>query len=166
MSFFEAKVIFPTNFVSILSAIKHNSSVLSKLKHYLLLSKAAHEGVNCWDFRVLGLKFVNFLMSTLSWQVDSFSIFASFFNVIAHNSHVSFKLIYFLLCIKGPNEGPNFETFVCTVENFPNFSCHFPNNKSIFPQVLHHTLVLWNITHLYFFSSNITYFGQKQPIKV
>ena len=105
-------------------------------------------------------------MSTLSWQVNSFSIFASFFDVIAHNSPVSFKLIYFLLCIKGPNESPNFKTFVCTGENSPNFSCHFPNHKSVFLQILHHPSMSWKITPLYFFSSKNTYFAQKEPIKV
>ena len=51
-------------------------------------------------------------------------------------------------------------------QNLPNFSCHFPNHKSVFLQILHHTLVSWNIGPLYFFRSNIIYFGQKQPIKV
>ena len=39
-------------------------------------------------------------MSILNWQDNSFLNFASFFIVITHNSPVSFKIIYFLLCIR------------------------------------------------------------------
>ena len=42
MSLLEAQVSFSSNFVSILSVIKHNFSVLSKLKHYILWSKTVH----------------------------------------------------------------------------------------------------------------------------
>ena len=113
--------------------------------------KWAHQSANFWDFRVFVSKFVKFLMSILNWQVSSISNFASFFIVITHNSPVSFKLIHFLLCIKGSNESPNFENFMCSGENLPNSSCHFPNHKSVFLQILHHTLVSWNKTPLYFF---------------
>ena len=63
---------------------------------------------NSPDFRVLWSKFVKFLMSILNWQVNSFSNFTSFFNVMTHNSPLSFKLIHFLLWIKGSHQGPNF----------------------------------------------------------
>ena len=72
------------------------------------------------------------LMSILNWQVSSLSIFASFFIVMTNNSSSNFKLIHFLLWIKGPNKIPNFETFVCSGKNLPNFSCHFLNHKSLF----------------------------------
>ena len=81
--------------------------------------------------------------------------------VITHNSPLSFKLIHFLLCIKGSNESSNFENFLCCGENLPNSSCRFPNRKSAFLQILHHSLVSWYIAPLYFFSSNNIYFGQK-----
>ena len=48
----------------------------------------------------------------------------------------------------------------------PNSSCQFWNNKSIPLQVLHHSSVSWKISPLYFFSSNNTYFTQKEHIKV
>ena len=38
--------------------------------------------------------------------------------------------------------------------------------RSVFIQILHHYSVSWKITPLYFFSSNLIYFGQKEPIKV
>ena len=51
-------------------------------------------------------------------------------------------------------------------ENLPNFPCHFWKNDSGFLQILHQSSVPWNITLLYFFSSNIIYFVQKEVIKV
>ena len=76
---------------------------------------------------------------------------------LTHNSPLVFKLICFLLCIKGPNESSNFETFVCSGENVSNSSCHFPNHMSVFLQILHHTLVSWNITPLYIFLAQTLY---------
>ena len=140
VSFLKAEVSFPSNFVLILSANKHNSSILSKLKHYIL-----------WSYfsPLIKCKFLRFL-SALNWQVNSSSNFASFFIVITLNSPVNFKLMHFPFWIKEPNKSPNFETFVCCSEHLPNTSCHFPNHKSVYLQILHHSLVSWNITPLYF----------------
>ena len=115
---------------------------------------------------MIGSNFVKFLMSILKRQVNSSSIFLSFFIVMTHKSPVNFKLIHFLLWTKGSHESPNFDTFQCSGENFPNSSCHFPNHKLVFFQILHHSLVSWNITPLQFFRSNIKYFAQYEPIKV
>ena len=50
-------------------------------------------------------------------------------------------------------------------KNFQNSSCHFRKYKLVSLQILHQSSVQSNITPLYFFSSNIIYYGQKQPIK-
>ena len=42
----------------------------------------------------------------------------------------------------------------------------FETIRSGFIQILHHCSVSWKITPLYFFSSNLIYFGQKQPTEV
>ena len=115
---------------------------------------------------MLGSKFFKVLTSILKWQLNSSSIFASFFIVMTHNSPVSFKLIYFQLWTKEFYQSPNFDTSKCFGENFPNSSCHFWKQKSVFLQILHQYSVQSNITSFYFFSSNIIYFGQRMPIKV
>ena len=115
---------------------------------------------------MLRLKFVELLMSILKWQFNSSSNFESFFINMTPNFSVNFKLIHFLLWIKGSHQSPSFETFKCSGENLPNFSCHFPNYKSVFLQILYHSSVSWKITPLYFFRSNIIYFAQKESIKV
>ena len=110
---------------------------------------------NFWDFRELRSKFAKFPTSILSWQVNSSSIFASFFIVMTHNSPVNFQLIHFQLWTKESHQSPNFETFKCSGENMPNSSC-FLNHKLVFLQILNHSLVSWKITPLYVFRSNIT----------
>ena len=105
-------------------------------------------------------------MSILKWQVSSSSIFVSFFSVMTHNSSVNFKVIHFLLWGKGSHQSSNFDTLECSGENFPNSSCHFPSNKSVFLQILHHSSMPWKITPLYFFSSDNIFFAQKEPNKV
>ena len=93
-------------------------------------------------------------MSILKRQVSSSTNFASFSIVMTQNSFVNFKLILFLLWIKGPHETPNFETFKYSGENLPYSSFHFPHYKSVFLQILHHEIKIivmkasfsWKIT--------------------
>ena len=118
------------------------------------------------DFRVLRSKFVKFLISISKRQVSSFSIFVLFFIFMTHNFTVNFRFIHFLLWAKGSYQSSNFYTFKCSAENLPNCLCHFPSNKSVFLEILLHSSMSWKITPLYFFSSNNTYFTQKEPIKV
>ena len=94
-------------------------------------------------------------MSILKLQVNSSSNFALFFIVMARNSSVEFKLILFLLWIKGSHENFNFETFNCSGENLPYSSCHFLNHKSVFFSNFASTFSVMKITPLYFFRSNI-----------
>ena len=104
-------------------------------------------------------------MSVLKWKVNSSSNFALFFIAMIHNSSVNFKVIPFLLQTKGSHQSSNFDTFKCSGENLPNFSCLFSNHWSVFLQNLHNSSVPWKITPLYFYSSNNIYFCHKEPIK-
>ena len=117
-------------------------------------------------FRVLGSTFVKFLMSILKRQVSSSSTFVSFFIFMTYKSYLNFKVIHFLLWAKGSHQSSNFDTFKCSGENLPNFSCLFSNHWSVFLQNLHNSSVSWKITPLYFCSSSNTYFGHKEPIKI
>ena len=117
------------------------------------------------DFRVLESKFIKFLMWILKWEVNSTSNFALFSIVMTHNVSASFKVIHFLLWIKGSHQSPNFDTFKYSGKNLPNFSSLFSNRKAVFLQNLHISSVSWKITPLYFCSTNNIYFGHKEPIK-
>ena len=84
-------------------------------------------------------------MSILKRQVNSSSDFSSFFSVITYNSSVNFKLIHFLLWTKGSHENTNFDISNCSDENLLNSLCHLPNHESVFLQLLHGSLVSWNM---------------------
>ena len=94
-------------------------------------------------------------MPILNWEVNSSSDFASFLIFITYNSPVNFKLKYFQLWTKESHQSRHFETCKCSGENSPNSLCHFSNQKLVFLQILHHSLVSWKITPLDFFRSNI-----------
>ena len=81
--------------------------------------------------------------------------FASFFIVITHKSSVNFKLKHFLLWTKGSHQSPNFDTLKWSGENLSNSPCHFPNHKSVLLQILHHSLLSWKITLLYFLGQTL-----------
>ena len=87
---------------------------------------------------------------SLPWQITSLYIVSSYI---------------FWLWTKKFHLSPNFETFKCSGENFPDCLCYFWKPKSVFLQILHQSSVPSNITPLYFFSLNIIYFGQRQPSK-
>ena len=113
---------------------------------------------------MLRSKFVKFLMSILKRQVSSSSIFVSFSIVMTHNFSVYFKLIHFQLWTKGSHQSSNFDTLERSGENLPNSSCHFPSNKSVFLQILHHSSMLWETTLLYFVSPIYTLL-KRSPLK-
>ena len=98
----------------------------------------------------LGQSFVKFFVSIFKCQVNSSSNFASFFRVITHNSSVNVQFTYVLLWTKGSHKIPNFDIFKCSGENLPNSSQHFPNRKSVFRQILHHSSVSCKITPMHF----------------
>ena len=98
-------------------------------------------------------------------KVNYSSNFALFFFVMTHNSSVSFNVIPFLPWTKGSHQSPNFDTFKCSGENLPNFSCLFWNHWSVFLQNLHTSSVSSKITPPYFCSSSNIYFGHKEPFK-
>ena len=104
-------------------------------------------------------------MPVLKWQVSSSTNFTLFFIVMTHNFSLKFQVIHFLLWAKGSHQSPNFDTFECSGENLLNCLCHFPSNKSVLLQILHHSSTSWKITPLYFFISNIHTLHKRSPLK-
>ena len=91
-------------------------------------------------------------LSSVSWKICPLYFFTS-------------NNIYFAQ--KKPIKMKIFENFFeCSGQHLSNFLCQFWNDKSIVLQILYLSSVSWKIIPLYFFSSNNTYFAQKEPIKV
>ena len=107
MSFLKPQVISPSIFESIFSGIKNNSYIPFLAQTYTLVKRSP---LKCKFLRFLSarVEFVKLLMSVLNWQVNSSSHFVSFFIVMTQNSPVTFKLIHFLLWIKGSHQSSNF----------------------------------------------------------
>ena len=110
----------------ILGTIKHNSSALFYIIYFGQRSQ---------------LKSKFFRFSTARVKIRQILRVMSFSIVMTHNSSVNFKLIHFLFWTKGSLQSPNSDTFECSDENLPNSSCHFPNHKSVFLQIFHHSSV-------------------------
>ena len=79
---------------------------------------------------------------------SSSSDFSSFFSVITYNPSVELQLMYFLIWTKWSHENANFDTFKCFWWKLAKFMSFFKPEVS-FPQILHDSSVLWNITLLY-----------------
>ena len=99
-------------------------------------------------------------------QVDSSPSFVTFFSFMKDYSSVLFSSNNIYFAQKEPIKMKMFETFKCSGQISSNSLCHFWNDKSIPLQILYLSSVSWKIIPLYFFSSNNTYFAQKEPIKV
>ena len=131
MSFIKPQFIFPLKFAWIFSM--QNSSILFSAQTLYTLVKRSP----------LKYKFLRFssarvnIRQTLhvNFETTKQFLFKFFFIVMTRNSSISFKVIDFLLWIKGSQQIPNFETFGCAGKNLSNFSCHFLNHKSVLIQI-------------------------------
>ena len=93
------------------------------------------------------------------------SKFESIFNIITHSSCLA-QTLYCILTVKNGLSKCKFSDFGVLGQNSPNSLCQFSKHKAVSLQILPHLPVLWHITLLYFFGSNIIYFRQKLHIKV
>ena len=86
-----------------------------------------------------GQNFSYYGVNSVNWQqVNSSSNLGLSGIVMTHNSSEYFKLIHFLLWIKGSHLSPKFQTSECSGENLPCSSCHFLNHNSVFLQIFLH----------------------------
>ena len=86
MSFWKAQVSFPSNFASIFSVIKYNSSVLFLAQTSYTLVKRSPLNFKVWGHLSARIKVYQIVVSILKQQVNSSSNFASFFIEMMHNS--------------------------------------------------------------------------------
>ena len=109
--FWNHKVQVYSNFVSLFSVTKDNSSVFFYLKPSCSGQKEPIE-VKFSDFWVFGWKFTKVLMAYLKLQI-SFSLnFASLFSVMRDNSSLLFKLKLYMIWTKGAHQSTRFQTLL------------------------------------------------------
>ena len=102
-------------------------------------------------------------MPILNCEVNSFSVFASFFILMTHNFPYILSSHIFNFGQKNPITVPILR-FTSAMVKIWQICCYFPNQKLVFLQILHHSLVSWKVTPLHFFRSNIT--GKDQSANI
>ena len=70
-------------------------------------------------------------------------------------------LVHYVFSTKVAHQSANFQTFHCSGQSSPIFSCHFSNKKSVFLQSLDLFSVSWEIILLYFLGWNFICYWQK-----
>ena len=88
---------------------------------------------------------------SLSWH--AIPLEDSSWNIICFGQKKSIKIQFFRL-------------FSALIKVPPNPHAIFKTARSGLIPILHRCSVSWKITPLYFFSSNLIYFGQKEPMEV
>ena len=140
----------------------------------MLWTKRVHQSTIFQTFECSNESSPNSSCHFWNHKVRVYSNFASLFSVMKDNSSVFFLAQTSYTLDKNSPSKWNFWTFEWLGENSPNSSCHFWNQESVFLQTLHHSSVSWDMNHYsmswkitpLYFSSNLMYFGQKEPVEV
>ena len=143
MSFLKAQVSFPSNVVSKFSAVKQNSSILFLAQTLYIFFKT--KSLKCKFFRFLSALAKTCQIPHVNFELLSQFLFKYCIILHCHDTkiHVNFKLMHFLLWIKGPR--------TCSGGNLLNSSCHFWKHNSVFLQMLHQSSVPSSETPLHSF---------------
>ena len=148
MSCLKTQVSFPSNFVSIFSVMKHNFSVLfsSKITYF-----GQKQSIKVQMFEIFERSVEIRQIPYVSFELTSQFLFnfASFIILTTHNSSADFKLIHFLLCLKGSHQSlKDFPVlwwkFVKSYISFLKAQVSFPSDfESILSAVKHNSSVLF-----------------------
>ena len=114
------------------------------------------------QLRLLARKLTKLLMSFFKPRV-SFS--ESPFSVMTHNSSVIFLVQTLYTLVKRSSIKWKFWDFRVLGQNSPHSTCYFSKRKSVPPQILHHSSVLWHITPLYFLAQTQYTFDKSSTSK-
>ena len=104
MSFLEPIVSFLSNFASLFSVMRHNSSVVFRLNLYMLWTKRAHQCTIFQTFECSNESSPNSSCNFRNYNVRVYSNFASMFIVMKNNSSVFFALNLIYIGQKEPIE--------------------------------------------------------------
>ena len=161
-----------------MSFFKIKSIFLQSLDDYLMpwetflaetlyaIDKSSPWKCKFWDLPLLALKFTRFHTSFLEPRVSFFWNFSSLCSVMRHKTSVLFDLSLCMLSTKRTYQRTIFTASECSNESSHISSCNLWSHKvriylnfaSLFSLIKDNSSV--------FFSSKLTYFGQKKPIEV
>ena len=160
MSFLKPRASFSSNFASLSSVMRNNSSVLFHVKLYIPSRKRTLDGYKFSKFQLLAWKLTKF-------QIPQFSLeFCITFQ--CHDTQFLWNFLPETLHFgqKEPIKVQIFRILSAWMKVHPSPHVSFETTRLRFIQILQHCSVSWKITPLYFFYLTPLYFGQKEPIKV
>ena len=140
ISFLKPRACFSSNFASLSTVMRDNSSVLFHLKLYILSTKGTHQ-VQIFS-QLLALKLTKFLV--IFQATSQFSLKLRF----GQKELIKVQIFKFLSALMKVN---------------PIFHASFETTRSRFIQILHHCSVSCLLCIFYL---KPLYFGQKEPIEV
>ena len=119
-----------SDFVSLFSVMKDNSSAFFQLKPHILWTKIAHRS------EIFGL-FSGWVKihenPHVMFETSQFFLnLVSLVSVRRDSSSVLFQLKIYIVLSKGAHQSANFQTFNCSHENLPNSSCRLSRHVSVF----------------------------------
>ena len=160
MSLLKPRTSFSSNFASLSSVMRNNSSVLFHVKLYIPSRKRTLDGYKFSNFQLLAWKLTKF-------QIPQFSLEFC----ITFQCHDTQFLLNFLAETlhfgqKEPIKVQIFRFLSALMKVHPIPHASFETTRSRFIQILHHCSVSWKITSLYFFYLKSLYFGQKELVEV
>ena len=166
MSFLKAQVIFPSNFASVFSAIKNNSSILFFAQTLYTLVKSSL--LKCKFLRFSSARVKTRQIPHVNFELTSQFLIKFCIILHCHDTKPSckFKAHTFSTLDKRIKGKSQFWEFRVLYWKFAKFLMSFSKPLVSFSSNFASRSMSWNIAPLYFFSSNMIYFGQKQPIKV
>ena len=163
MSFLEPTVSFSSNFASLFSVMRYNSSVLFHLNLYINLYKRGPSKCKFPDSWLLAWKVTKFLTSFFLPRVSFPLKFPSSFIVMTHNFYEIFYLKHYILLTGRAHHGTNFQTVSVLIKVRPIPYVIFETTTSGFIQTLHHCLVSSKITPLYFLAQTLCTLDKNSP---
>ena len=167
MSFLKTQVSFLSNVASIFTAMRQNSPTFFQRKHFIYLVQK--KPINVQIFEIFGCSSQNSSNSSCQFWTDK-SVPLQILHHSSYSWHIT-PLQFLNWYIFNFRQKYAIKTPIWRLSSALVKICRIPyvnlwKYKTVFLPILYQSWVQLTITPLCSFSSNIIYFGQKQPMKV
>ena len=167
ISFLKTQVIFPSNFPSVFTAIKHNSFILFLAQTLYNLFKSIP--LKCKFLRFSSAQVKIHQIPHVNFKLTSQFLFKFCIILHCHDTKLPRKFqvhTFSSLDKRIPSKSQCLDFRKCSGDILLNSSCCFWKHKSVFLQMLHHYSVASNINVLYFFLAQTIYtLVKRSPLK-
>ena len=166
MSFQKVQVSFPTNFASIFSVIKHNSSLLFLAQTYTLVKSSP---LKCKFLRFSSARVTIRQIPHVNSELTSQFLLKFFIILHCHGTKILctfYAHTFSALDKRIPSRSPILDFRTCSGKNLLNSSCMFESQVSFLSNFVSILIAIKHNSSVLYFTLNIICFGQNQSIKV